>query len=415
MAKYSIIIPVRNALEYLPHCLNTITSQRYDDYEVIISDNCSDDGTSDYIKSLTDSHFKTIKTPQKFEIADSWDFAIKHAAGEWLIGLGADDGLMPYFFQLADILTNYCNKKNLSIIKSNRSYFFWQGKQVDETYKIKEFVSYNANSKIEILSCFNVVKKALNNHESFYDMPQMYATSIFRRSIIDTALCTMGRTTFNNSTQDASLGVLGCLLEKNYLYCEIPVGWVGTSNAAHSFRDFKNHASLSNFDYANFSYNLYKHLPNNNILVIGALKAMQNSFCNNKMVLKKLKKLRVNDNSYLLNLIDKNNNKEDAEIREIFKNLCNFYGNSGTLKQKENLFLKLTVVIRKCIKKMFALPKRIKNKLCKILHIKSDNNKISITLDKQQFMPINELNSFIEEKYHADFDNLLRKLQKQYL
>ena len=58
--KYSIIIPVHNGLKYLPTCIETIINQDYDNYELIISDDNSTDGTKEFLNSLKST--KKVKT-----------------------------------------------------------------------------------------------------------------------------------------------------------------------------------------------------------------------------------------------------------------------------------------------------------------------------------------------------------------
>ena len=90
--KYSIIIPTYNNVEYLPTCVNTILEQNYNDYELIISNNCSIDNTREYLESLKHSNIKIIQPKNCLSLVDHWNFAISHATGDWLICVGADDG-----------------------------------------------------------------------------------------------------------------------------------------------------------------------------------------------------------------------------------------------------------------------------------------------------------------------------------
>ena len=50
--KISVIIPVYNTEEYILRCLNSIASQSFRDYEIIIIDDGSKDKSSDIIKEF---------------------------------------------------------------------------------------------------------------------------------------------------------------------------------------------------------------------------------------------------------------------------------------------------------------------------------------------------------------------------
>jgi glycosyltransferase involved in cell wall biosynthesis len=59
--KYTIIIPTRNALHYLKDCIESVVSQNFSDYELIVSDNQSVDGTFEYVASIKHPNIKLIK------------------------------------------------------------------------------------------------------------------------------------------------------------------------------------------------------------------------------------------------------------------------------------------------------------------------------------------------------------------
>ena len=58
--KYSIIIPTYNGVQYLPTCIETIISQDYKDYELIISDDHSTDGTKEFLEMLSHPNITVV-------------------------------------------------------------------------------------------------------------------------------------------------------------------------------------------------------------------------------------------------------------------------------------------------------------------------------------------------------------------
>ena len=405
--KYSIVIPVCNCKDYLPHCLNTICNIDYTDYEVIISDNCSTDGTSEYLSSINNPHVRIVKTPERYEIAESWNYAIDYAIGDWVFGIGADDGVMPYFFKLLDLLTAYCDKKKLNIIKCSRSYFFWPIDKTVDPYHFDFYSTYNAESKIKICSTKKILKKAICNTNFFFDIPQMYTTSLFRRQIIMSAKKETGEIIHEGSTQDAYLGVLGYAYERKFVYCGIPFAWVGTSSAAHGFRDFKVKNILLDSDFLNFSYNLYKHIPCTTILLIGALKTAYKVFLNKK-IKKRIGSLIKDEKKILKIIYNDLVEKQSYEFcKENFSTLLRIY-NYSIDSNKEN---KISALLKE-------KSKIIKNKLINFLFCKINNffaNKkkkyvINFTLFKNEFMPIDELNEFIMQKWGTDINKCLEKI-----
>jgi glycosyltransferase involved in cell wall biosynthesis len=86
----SIIIATKNVADRIESCIKSILGQTYRSYEVLIQDALSTDGT---LAILRDYDPHTIKVTSEADdgIYDAWNRALAHAAGEWIMFLGADD------------------------------------------------------------------------------------------------------------------------------------------------------------------------------------------------------------------------------------------------------------------------------------------------------------------------------------
>jgi glycosyltransferase involved in cell wall biosynthesis len=224
--KYSIILPARNGGKYIASCVDSIISQDYGDYELIISDDHSTDSTPEYLKTLSNPHIKVVHPPAGLSMAEHWEWALNGASGEWLIFVGQDDGLQPYFFELAERLTDLAERKNVRTIMSERAYYFWPG---CSEYYGDTAVSYRATCDFKILDWRYQSFKALLGFQNYFELPEMYTTSIFKRSIIEEAKKKQNGKLFVAHPQDASLAAIGMSLDKKYLKSGIPLGWVGSS------------------------------------------------------------------------------------------------------------------------------------------------------------------------------------------
>ncbi|MCX6214051.1 glycosyltransferase family 2 protein [Spirosoma sp.] len=94
----SVIVPVYNADKWLKSALDSIISQSYDDYELIIVDGLSKD---DSLKIINDfiSEIDVLISEDDTGIYDAMNKGINNAKGEWLFFLGADDMLYPDIFE----------------------------------------------------------------------------------------------------------------------------------------------------------------------------------------------------------------------------------------------------------------------------------------------------------------------------
>jgi len=88
--RISIIIATWNAARTFERCLRSIDSQSFPDWELLIADGASDDGTVDLIRQH-ESHIAWWQSKRDDGIYDAWNQALAHARGEYVCFLGADD------------------------------------------------------------------------------------------------------------------------------------------------------------------------------------------------------------------------------------------------------------------------------------------------------------------------------------
>ena len=91
---FSIVIPTFNRSDLFPYAVKSILSQSLQDFEIIVSDNCSEDDTAEVAQQFTDPRVLYVRTPRHFVIADAWEFARKHATGRLIMMLSDDDALL---------------------------------------------------------------------------------------------------------------------------------------------------------------------------------------------------------------------------------------------------------------------------------------------------------------------------------
>lgn len=78
----SIITPVWNGLPYIAECVASVLSQEFQNWEMLISDNGSTDGTRDYLDTLTDPRIRIYKQTQNLGIFGNLNFLMQQAKAE---------------------------------------------------------------------------------------------------------------------------------------------------------------------------------------------------------------------------------------------------------------------------------------------------------------------------------------------
>lgn len=91
----SIIIPTRERAETLAFTLATALEQVSQDYEVIVSDNASTDGTHAVVNRVADTRVHYFNTGQRLPMCGNYEYALERARGEYVIFIGDDDAVVP--------------------------------------------------------------------------------------------------------------------------------------------------------------------------------------------------------------------------------------------------------------------------------------------------------------------------------
>lgn len=87
----SILILNFNGKEYLNDCLTSVLSQTYSDFEIILLDNCSTDGSIENVaEKFNDVRIKIISSEINHGFAGGNNAALQHASGEMIVLLNND-------------------------------------------------------------------------------------------------------------------------------------------------------------------------------------------------------------------------------------------------------------------------------------------------------------------------------------
>lgn len=87
----SIIILNYNGKEFLKDCLDSVLGQSYSDFEVILFDNCSSDGSVEFLKeNYNTAKVKAIVSEKNLGFAGGNNEALKHAVGDYIVLLNND-------------------------------------------------------------------------------------------------------------------------------------------------------------------------------------------------------------------------------------------------------------------------------------------------------------------------------------
>ena len=92
----SIIMPSYNTVNYIEASIESVRHQTYENWELIIVDDCSTDNTDDIVKPLlSDARIRYLKNEKNSGAAISRNRALREAKGKWIAFLDSDDLWLP--------------------------------------------------------------------------------------------------------------------------------------------------------------------------------------------------------------------------------------------------------------------------------------------------------------------------------
>lgn len=93
--KVSIIVPVYNAENFLHRTVDSILAQTYENWELLLADDCSTDQSRDIMKSYTDERIHCFYCEKNSGPAGARNLALRKASGQYIAFLDADDFWLP--------------------------------------------------------------------------------------------------------------------------------------------------------------------------------------------------------------------------------------------------------------------------------------------------------------------------------
>ncbi|ANB77110.1 hypothetical protein AYM40_33905 [Paraburkholderia phytofirmans OLGA172] len=93
----SVYIPTKDRLNLLKRAVESVAEQTYSNIELVIADDCSTDGTREYLQSLAMAgRAKVVLLPSSMGACVARNFAISAASGKFVTGLDDDDYFLPH-------------------------------------------------------------------------------------------------------------------------------------------------------------------------------------------------------------------------------------------------------------------------------------------------------------------------------
>lgn len=94
--RVSVIMPAYNAQAFINEAIDSVLCQTFEDWELIVVDDCSIDETARQVLSYADGRIRYLKNTVNLGVARTRNRAIDAALGEYVAFLDSDDAWLPH-------------------------------------------------------------------------------------------------------------------------------------------------------------------------------------------------------------------------------------------------------------------------------------------------------------------------------
>src|SRR5258708_6443684 len=99
MPKVTVCLPTYNRAHYLREAIESVLSQTFQDFELLICDNASTDETSEVVKSFRDARIRYVRHSRNINMPKNWVYAVNESTGQYCGILSDDDRWDPLFLE----------------------------------------------------------------------------------------------------------------------------------------------------------------------------------------------------------------------------------------------------------------------------------------------------------------------------
>jgi glycosyltransferase involved in cell wall biosynthesis len=92
---FSVVIPTFNRRSEVKRALGSVLNQDFDDYEVILVDDASTDGTVDAVMAMGSPRIRVVSHSENRGVCPARNSGVAAAVGDWILFLDSDDELLP--------------------------------------------------------------------------------------------------------------------------------------------------------------------------------------------------------------------------------------------------------------------------------------------------------------------------------
>lgn len=188
---FSIGIPAYKSRD-LKECIDSVLSQTYQNFELIIVNDCSPNPIEDIVSNYDDSRIKYYKNERNFgalDVVDNWNMCLSFAKQEYFVLMGDDDRMEPNYLEEFKNLINSYPKLDVFHCRSTIIDEFSKFVGITPVNPCYEdvydyMISCLEGRREQFVSDFVYRTSALRNHGGYYKLPLGWASDYLTSFVV---------------------------------------------------------------------------------------------------------------------------------------------------------------------------------------------------------------------------------------
>lgn len=180
--KFSVTIPAFKT-KFLEKAIQSVLNQTYNDFELIIVDDCSPEDIKSVVDKFKDNrirYYRNEKNCGAVRVVDNWNICLSYATGDYVICMGDDDILTPEALAEYDRLSNLYPQVNLLhsrvIIINENDEPLTITPERSEIESHLSFIYSRMQGRIQFIGDFCFKTNKLRSIGGFYFLPLAWAS-----------------------------------------------------------------------------------------------------------------------------------------------------------------------------------------------------------------------------------------------
>lgn len=224
--RFSVVIPTRSRAETLHFTLQTCLNQSFDDYEIVVCDNCDDGATERVVKSFASKRIAYHRSPEPLSMRGNWELAYSLSKGEYVMFIGDDDGLPPYALSQLEF---FLQRHNVQAITWDCAVYSWPNVGRND---LANHLQIPLSRRLRWIDGRPAIRDVLANRMKAHWLPNIYH-GLVARTVLEDIRKTSGHL-FGGYMVDTYTSFAVAYFAGRYAHLAAPISVTGFSKNSHN-------------------------------------------------------------------------------------------------------------------------------------------------------------------------------------